>query len=75
MKAVQGVSSVGDIHVWSLTPNEHHLTCKVTLKNGDICKCDAIIADVEQIARSMGIQHVTVQPVYTEETLNRFCKT
>jgi cobalt-zinc-cadmium efflux system protein len=72
---IGGVLSVGDIHVWSLTPNEHHLTCKITLKNGDICKCDAIIADVEQIARSMGIQHVTVQPVYTEETLHRFCKT
>ena len=75
VKNIGGILSVGDIHVWSLTPNELHLTCKITLKNGDICKCDVIIADVEQIARSMGIQHVTVQPVYTEETLQRFCKT
>ncbi|ALM11569.1 MAG TPA: hypothetical protein DEB30_01095 [Candidatus Peribacter riflensis] len=72
---VQGVLSVGDIHVWSLTPAEHHLTCKVTLKNGDVCKCDAAIRDVERIASEMGIHHVTVQPVYTDETLQRFCKT
>jgi cobalt-zinc-cadmium efflux system protein len=73
--SVQGVTSVGDIHVWSLTPNEHYLTCKVTLRNGDICRCDEVIREIERIARTMGIQHVTVQPVYTEETLHRFCKT
>lgn len=72
---VNGVTSVGDIHVWSLTPTEHHLTCKVTLKNGDVCRCDDIIHNIERIAKDMGIQHVTVQPVYTEETLHRFCKT
>jgi len=72
--AVQGISSVGDIHVWSLTPTEHHLTCKITLRNGDACQCDEIIHQIEQIARNMGIQHVTIQPVYTEETLQRFCK-
>lgn len=74
VRSVQGVTSIGDIHVWSLTPSEHHLTCKATLKNGDICKCDAIIRDIEHIAKTMGIQHVTVQPVYTDETLQRFCK-
>ena len=70
----EGISSVGDIHVWSLTPTENHLTCKVTLRNGDVCRCDKVIRRIEQIAATMGIHHVTVQPVYTEETLHRFCK-
>jgi cobalt-zinc-cadmium efflux system protein len=72
--AVAGATSVGDIHVWSLMPNEHHLTCKITLHNGDICRCNQVIHEVEQIARTMGVQHVTIQPVYTEEELQRFCK-
>lgn len=72
--AITGITSVGDIHVWSLIPNEHHLTCKITLKNGDICRCDQILHQTEHIAKEMGIQHVTVQPVYTEETLRRFCR-
>ncbi|OIO55173.1 hypothetical protein AUJ46_01850 [Candidatus Peregrinibacteria bacterium CG1_02_54_53] len=72
--AIEGVTAVGDIHVWILTPKEHHLTCKVTLRNGDICRCDKIIRAIEQIAGRMGIQHTTVQPVYTKETLQRFCK-
>lgn len=71
--AVKGVSSVGDIHVWSLTPNEHHLTCKVALRNGDICRCDEGIREIERIAKKMGIQHVTVQPVYSGEILQRYC--
>lgn len=73
--AINGVTSVGDIHVWSLTPNEHHLTCKVTLRSADICRCDEVIREIEQIARKMSIQHVTVQPVYTDEALQRFCQT
>ena len=72
--AIEGVTSVGDIHVWSLTLAEHPLTCKVTIRNGDICRCDAVIKAIEVIAGGMGIQHVTIQPVYTAETLQRFCK-
>ncbi len=72
--SIEGVINVGDIHVWSLTPDEHHLTCKVTLKNGDVCRCNEVISAIEQIAVTMGIQHSTIQPVYTEETLQRFCK-
>jgi len=73
--AIEGVRGIGDIHVWILTPSEHHLTCKVTLRNGDICRCNEVIRHIEHIADSMDIHHTTIQPVYTEETLRRFCKT
>jgi cobalt-zinc-cadmium efflux system protein len=76
IKAVKGVSSVGDIHVWSLTPTEHHLTCKVVLRNGDACDCDRIISAIEQLCRErFHIEHATIQPVYGARTLQRFCKT
>ena len=74
--AIKGVTSVGDIHVWSLTPNEHHLTCKVTIKVVDVCDCERIVGEVERLCRErFSISHYTIQPVYTEETLKRFCKT
>ena len=72
--AIPGVTGIGDIHVWSLMPSEHHLTCKVTLKNGDMCRCDEIIRHIERIAKDMGIRHATIQPVYSDEALQRFCK-
>jgi cobalt-zinc-cadmium efflux system protein len=73
VRSIKGVVSVGDIHVWSYTPIKHHLTCKVTVQDGDVCVCHRVIEEVETVARNMGIQHVTVQPVYTEESLERFC--
>jgi cobalt-zinc-cadmium efflux system protein len=73
---VKNVQSVGDIHVWTLTPNEHHLTCKATVKIEDVCDCDKIISAIEKICRKQfNIQHCTIQPVYSEEVLRRFCKT
>lgn len=76
VKAVQGVKAVGDIHVWSMNSTEHHLTCKVTVKIEDVCDCEKIISRVEEICqKQFHIEHATIQPVYSEDTLNRFCKT
>ncbi len=75
VKAVKGVSSVGDIHVWSQNTKEHHLTCKVTVTIDEVCDCERIISMVEEIChKQFGIQHATIQPVYSEQTLQRFCK-
>lgn len=72
---VQGVTSIGDLHVWSLTPKEHHLTCKVTVKIDDVCDCETIISKIEEICKKQfHIEHVTIQPVYSEDTLQRFCR-
>ena len=74
--AIKGVTSVGDIHVWSLTPREHHLTCKVTIKIENICDCERIVGDIERIcSEQFDINHLTIQPVYNGQTLKRFCKT
>jgi len=74
VKAVKGVSSVGDIHVWSQNTKEHHLTCKVTITIDEVCDCERIISTIEEISRKQfQIQHATIQPVYSSETLQRFC--
>lgn len=76
VKEVKGVTSVGDIHVWSQNPSEHHLTCKVTVKIEDVCDCERIISKVEELCHTrFGIQHATIQPIYSSDTLQRFCKT
>lgn len=76
VRAVKGVSSVGDVHVWSNSPTEHHLTCKVGIVVEDVCDCDRIIAEVERIcAEKFHIHHTTIQPVYDQKMLERFCKT
>lgn len=73
--AVKGVSSVGDIHVWSNSPTEHHLTCKVGIVVVDACDCERIIAELEKIStEKFHIEHTTIQPVYDQKTLDRFCK-
>ncbi len=75
VKAVPGVSSVGDIHVWSNSPTEHHLTCKVGIVVEDVCDCDRIIAEVERVcSEKFHIHHTTIQPVYDRKMLERFCK-
>lgn len=72
--AVKGVSSVGDIHVWSQNPTEHLLTCKVTVSIDDVCDCERIISQVEELCRTKyKIKHTTIQPIYSQETLGRFC--
>lgn len=70
---IQDVSSVGDLHVWSFTPEVHHLSCRVTVQVGDACDCDRIMHEVEQVAKRFNIQHTTVQPVYSNKDLKRFC--
>jgi cobalt-zinc-cadmium efflux system protein len=75
VRSIKGVANVGDIHVWSLTPSEHHLTCKVQIAVEDICDCKRIVAEVERLCREkFGISHYTIQPVYSKQALQRFCK-
>ncbi|OGJ71934.1 hypothetical protein A2454_06025 [Candidatus Peribacteria bacterium RIFOXYC2_FULL_55_14] len=76
VRTVRGVTSIGDIHVWNLTPTETHLSCKVQIKVGDVCDCDRIMREIERICRDdFHINHSTIQPVYGEATMQRFCKT
>jgi len=65
VKATPNVTSIGDIHVWSHAPNEHHLTCRVAVEITEFCDCDRIVKAVEDLCRTrFNIQHSTIQLVY-----------
>lgn len=56
-----GVGSVHDLHVWSLTPGEPVLTAHVVLDEG-MHGADVVRAVGERLEREHGIEHVTIQP-------------
>lgn len=74
VRSIQHVTSVGDVHVWAQTPSDYHLTCKVSAEPQDICSCEKIIRQVEDICKKQfRINHTTIQLYYGEEALQRFC--
>lgn len=73
--SIPNVEAVGDIHVWSHAPSEHHLTCRVAVSITDFCDCDRIVKAVEEVCRTQfNIQHSTTQLVYDASDLARFCE-
>ncbi len=75
IRSIPHVTSVGDVHVWAQTPNNHHLTCKVNVEFKDVCSCENIIKQVEDICKTQfKINHTTIQLHYSEENLQRFCR-
>lgn len=75
IRSLDHVMDVGDIHVWSQSLQENHLTCKVNIEPKDACHCDAITRHVENICQTQfGIHHTTIQLVYDQANLSRFCK-
>jgi len=74
VKAIPNVTAIGDIHVWSHSPNEHHLTCRVAVEITESCDCDRIVKAVEDLCRTrFNIQHSTVQLVYNPSEVAPDC--
>lgn len=74
VKAIPNVTAIGDIHVWSHAPNEHHLTCRVAVEITEFCDCDRIVKAVEDLCRTrFNIQHSTVQLVYDSADVASDC--
>lgn len=57
--SIDGVESIHDLHVWSITPGTEILTVHIVVKDTGIC--DDILKNVEEIAHKYGIKHTTVQ--------------
>lgn len=74
VKAIPNVTAIGDIHVWSHAPNEHHLTCRVAVEITEFCDCDRIVKAVEDLCHTrFNIQHSTVQLVYNPSDVAPDC--
>lgn len=74
VRAIPNVTAIGDIHVSSQAPNEHHLTCRVAVEITEFCDCDRIVKAVEDLCRNrFNIQHSTIQLVYDEADVANNC--
>ncbi|WP_081841513.1 cation diffusion facilitator family transporter [Alicyclobacillus macrosporangiidus] len=62
MLAVDGVRSVHDVHIWSITSGRNALSCHVVM-DGDLTirESQAILRDMEHRLEHLGIGHVTIQ--------------
>lgn len=62
MTALAGVRGVHDLHVWSITPSIHALSCHLLVENQSISQGCALLEGVnELLSRRFAIQHSTIQ--------------
>jgi cobalt-zinc-cadmium efflux system protein len=60
--AVPGVQEVHDIHIWTLGPGHHALSCHLRIPDMHMEESEKILADVcTRLANTFGIHHTTVQ--------------
>lgn len=62
IRGVNGVLSVHDLHVWSITSGANALTAHVTVdKNLKVCEISQMIKSIESELSRVGVDHVTLQ--------------
>jgi cobalt-zinc-cadmium efflux system protein len=75
LKDVPGVKGVHDIHVWSITPELHAMSCHVTTDDLMMSQADEIRRQIEDVLRSrFDIEHSALQMECRECSCNDlFC--
>lgn len=58
LEAVDGVTGVHDLHVWTLVPGKDMATVHVNCCDGDAAK---VLADARAVLAARGLEHATVQ--------------
>jgi cobalt-zinc-cadmium efflux system protein len=59
---VSGVQEVHDVHIWTLGPDAHALSCHVRIPDMHMENSEKILRRIqERLGREFGIHHVTVQ--------------
>ena len=59
---ISGVEDVHDIHVWSISSNNHALSCHVRIADMPLSETEAILRKMtELLARQFHIHHTTIQ--------------
>jgi cobalt-zinc-cadmium efflux system protein len=73
LKTVQGVASVHDLHVWTLTSGVLAMSCHVVLSDGQLNR-NLVLAEVNELARErFQIDHTTVQIEESAESVLDSC--
>ena len=62
IKSVPGISSVHDLHIWTLTGDRHFLTCHAVIEDGiSLTGAHQLLTKINQELCKSGIQHSTIQ--------------
>ncbi len=60
--AVSGVQEVHDVHIWTLGPDDHSLSCHVRIPDMHMEDSEKILRNIrERLAQDFRIRHVTIQ--------------
>lgn len=63
IRSIRAVTGVHDLHIWTITSGLYALSGHVTVDSETLEEVSRIIGEIaEQLRRSFGIEHVTLQP-------------
>lgn len=62
LEQVEGVNSIHDLHIWSITSGQNALSCHAVVdSNLTIAECQTLLRTIEHELQHKGIGHVTIQ--------------
>ena len=62
LKAVAGVKGVHDVHVWSISPEIHAMSCHVLIDDCPTSEASRIRQQIEEVlSKQFGVNHTTLQ--------------
>ncbi len=65
IEAIEGIKNLHHLHLWQLTDNKINMEAHIDLKKDQaISVFESQLEQIQVIARSMGIDHVTIQPEF-----------
>ncbi len=66
IEQIKGVKNIHHLHLWRLTDNQTHLEAHIDLeKDIAVSEFEVKLKAIEGIAKSFGIEHVTIQPEFS----------
>jgi len=71
MSGVEGVLDVHDLHIWSLGSSTHALSCHVLIEDMPHSASEVILNRINQMLKSLGIHHTTIQFEHVPCVLSR----
>jgi len=68
IEAIDGIKNLHHLHLWLLTDNKVNMEAHIDLtKNQPVSVFESQLAEIKKIAKDMGIDHVTIQPEFTNQ--------
>ena len=72
MAAIEGVVSVHDLHIWSVTSGTIALSAHVVIKDSSQCQWQQVLSQLQEMLHDRyDIHHTTLQPEFCEYILQR----